>query len=241
MGELQSSVFSERVFAQMKGAYNNLRLVLVIVACIFSLPDSGRGQGSLTVPLDEPVAGRSVEARADFKDIARLDPTIVLDIRYATKNNFTGKAVYPVARCLLRDDIAERLIRVHHALRAKGLGLRIYDCYRPLSVQKKFWAILPDERYVADPSKGSRHNRGAAVDVGLVDAAGNALAMPSEYDDFSEKAHRAYSAAPEAALKNRVILEEAMKHEGFIPFPTEWWHFDGPGWEAYPVSDFPLD
>lgn len=219
---------------------NVLLLRLGLVAACIALPDPGYCQGGTAAPLNWTVAGGAVESRADFKDIAKLDATIVLDIRYATENNFIGKAVYPAARCLLRADIAERLIRVHHALRAKGLGIKVYDCYRPLSVQKRFWAILPDERYVADPSKGSRHNRGAAVDVGLVDAAGNTLAMPSEYDDFSEKAHRSYSAAPEAALKNRGILEEAMKQEGFIPFLTEWWHFDGLGWEAYPVSDFPL-
>ena len=225
----------------MKGTCLSLRVVLILVSGILCIPDSGRGQGGPAVPIDKAVAGRAVESRADFRDVARLDGTIVLDIRYATENNFTHKAVYPVARCLLRADVADRLVRVHQALRSKGMGLKVYDCYRPLSVQKKFWAILPDERYVADPSKGSRHNRGAAVDVGLVDAAGNALEMPSEYDDFSEKAHRDYQAAPEAALKNRGILEEAMKKEGFVPLPTEWWHFDGPGWEAYPVSDFQLD
>lgn len=212
-------------------------LGLILISFIIPMPGSGFVRGNPAAQ----VAEKTVEPRAEFRDITKLDETIVLDIRYATENNFTGKAIYPVARCLLRSDVAGRLVRVHHALRAKGLGIKVYDCYRPLSVQKKFWAILPDERYVADPSKGSRHNRGAAVDAGLVDAAGNALAMPSEYDDFSEKAHRSYSAASEAALKNRGILEEAMKKEGFIPFPTEWWHFDGPGWDAYPIADFPLD
>ena len=177
----------------------------------------------------------------DFVDISELDGSLVLDIRYATPRNFTGKVMYPVARCLLRRDAALRLIKVEQRLRAQGCRLIIFDGYRPLSVQKKFWNILPDERYVADPAKGSRHNRGAAVDVTLADLAGNPLAMPSDYDDFSEKAHRDYAGASLEAKKNCALLEAAMKAEGFDPFPTEWWHFDAPGWERYPVSDFSLE
>ncbi|NTU97809.1 MAG: M15 family metallopeptidase [Chlorobiaceae bacterium] len=176
----------------------------------------------------------------DFVDIGELDRSIVLDIRYATPNNFTGQAVYPAARCLLRRDAALRLLRVQEKLAEKGYRLVVFDCYRPLSVQKRFWEILPDERYVADPSKGSRHNRGAAVDVSLADSAGRLLAMPTGYDDFSEKAHRDWKGASPEALKNSAILETAMKAEGFEPFPAEWWHFDAPGWEEYPVSDFPM-
>lgn len=173
-------------------------------------------------------------------DISRLDPTIQLDIRYATSNNFTGRVVYPAPRCLLREDVAERLLRVHQKLKESGYGLKIYDGYRPLAVQKKFWSIMPVEDYVADPFKGSRHNRGAAVDVGLVDSEGNEVPMPSKYDDFTEKAHRDYTGATEEELANRALLEEAMQSEGFLPFPSEWWHFDAPGWDNYPVSDQPL-
>ncbi len=176
----------------------------------------------------------------DFVDIGELDPGIILDIRYATRNNFTGQAVYPAARCLLRRDAALRLLRVQENLAKKGYRLIVFDCYRPLSVQKRFWEILPDERYVADPSKGSRHNRGAAVDVSLADSTGKPLPMPTSYDDFSVKAHRDWKGAAPQALRNRGVLEAAMKAEGFEPFPTEWWHFDAPGWENYPVSDFPL-
>ncbi|MEI6757245.1 MAG: peptidase M15 [Chlorobium sp.] len=176
----------------------------------------------------------------DFVDIATLDNSIVLDIRYATSNNFTGKTVYPVARCLLRRDVALRLLRVEEKLKKRGYTLIVFDCYRPLSVQKRFWEIVPDERYVADPAKGSRHNRGSAVDLTLADLSGNPLPMPSNFDDFSEKAHRDYKGASPEALKNSALLEAAMKEEGFEPFPTEWWHFDAPGWERYPVSDFPL-
>ncbi len=179
---------------------------------------------------------------ADLKlvDVAAMDSTIVLDIRYATPKNFTGKTVYPSARCLLREDAARRLERVQQDLKSRGYGLKIYDGYRPVAVQKIFWRILADERYVADPAKGSRHNRGAAVDVGLVDSAGRELPMPSGYDDFSETAHRNYQGAPAPAIANSRLLEEAMVKQAFEPMPTEWWHFDAPGWNQYPVSDRPL-
>jgi D-alanyl-D-alanine dipeptidase len=187
-----------------------------------------------------PLLARGEAIDPGFVDITRLDPTIRLDIRYATDNNFTGKAVYPCSRCLLRKEVAEKLVRVNKDLRERGFGLKVYDCYRPLAVQKKFWEIMPDERYVANPAKGSRHNRGSAVDVGLTDLQGRDMAMPSGYDDFSERAHRDNTNIPESERKNSLILEEAMKKEGFIPYPTEWWHFDDAGWEKFPYADQPL-
>jgi len=176
-----------------------------------------------------------------------LDRTLVLDIRYATPNNFTGRTVYPAARCYLRRDIAERLVKVQAALRAQGLGLKIFDCYRPFSVQEAFWRIMPDRRYVLEPGrengrivKSSRHNVGAAVDLTLVDAQGRELPMPSGYDDFSVKAHRDYAGASAEAKANSLILERAMTAQGFEPLETEWWHFDGPGWRNYEPLDIPF-
>ena len=183
----------------------------------------------------------------DLVDLAAVDPTIRIDIRYATTGNFTGVAVYPVARCLLRRDAAERLARVQRRLRADGLGLLVWDCYRPFAVQERFWALVPDERYVARPERrdgrpvaGSKHNRGAAVDVTLVDAAGAALAMPTGFDDFSERAHRGAPGVPPVARANAERLEAAMVSEGFEPLPTEWWHFDAPGWQSAELLDVPL-
>ncbi|HWQ55632.1 MAG TPA: M15 family metallopeptidase [Bryobacteraceae bacterium] len=177
---------------------------------------------------------------ADLVDIRDVNPRIRLDIRYATMNNFTRAQVYDEAQCFLQADVARRLSAVDQDLKRQGLGLKVYDCYRPLSVQKKFWALVPDERYVANPAKGSRHNRGASVDLTLVDAAGREVAMPTPYDDFTAKAHRdARDVAPEA-VRNREILEKAMVRRGFLPLPTEWWHFDAPDWERYPVLDIPF-
>ena len=185
-----------------------------------------------------PVLGSSTEPLADF---SRLHPAAILDIRYATPDNFTHQAVYPAARCLLRRSVAERLGAAAKDVEKQGLRLIVYDCYRPLSVQKKFWALVPDERYVADPAKGSRHNRGAAVDVSLADAGGKALAMPSAYDDFTDKAQRDYAGASPEALANRRLLEKTMARHGFTGLPTEWWHFDARGWEKFPILDIPLE
>lgn len=184
---------------------------------------------------------------AGLVEPSRQDTSLALDIRYATDNNFTGRTVYPSARCYLRADVAARLLKAQAGLRARGLGLKIYDCYRPFSVQEAFWRIMPDERYVLEPKreggrmvKSSRHNRGAAVDVTLVDAKGRELPMPTGYDDFSEKAHRGSPAATPEARRNSDILERAMAAQGFVPLPTEWWHFDGPGWEGFEPLDLPL-
>ena len=184
----------------------------------------------------------------DLVDIKTVDPTIVVDMRYATANNFTGQQIYPVAKCYLRRDIADHLHKVQQSLQQRGLGLKVWDCYRPFSVQEKLWAIKPDTRYVARPvetdgvpTEGSKHNRGAAVDVTLVDSAGNEQPVPTDFDDFSDRSHRnVLRGVSKQALRNMRLLEVAMVREGFEPLPTEWWHFDGPGWEKYSLSNAPL-
>lgn len=183
----------------------------------------------------------------DLVDIGDIDSSIALDMRYATADNFTGVVVYPVARCLLRRDVAERLARVQAAVVERGLSLLLWDCYRPFSVQEQFWALVSDPRYVARPArsggvpvKGSRHNRGAAVDVTLVGRDGQRLEMPTEHDDFTRRAHRGHRGASPTARRNAELLESAMVAEGFLPMASEWWHFDGPDWRRYPLQDVPL-
>jgi D-alanyl-D-alanine dipeptidase len=177
------------------------------------------------------------EVLTDFHSLA---PETILDLRYATANNFLKRRLYPKARCLLRPAVARALATVAEDLRPQGLRLKVFDCYRPLSVQKQLWAILRDERYVADPAKGSRHNRGAAVDVTLTDAAGRELTMPTGFDDFSERAHRDFRELPPERIRNRERLEAVMRRHGFEGLPTEWWHFDYRGWERYSILDRPL-
>ncbi|MFH1725961.1 MAG: D-alanyl-D-alanine dipeptidase [Elusimicrobiota bacterium] len=189
-------------------------------------------------PSREDPASPSSEPLIDIRDV---DAGILVDIRYATDDNFTGKALYPAGRCLLRRSVAERLRSVRSDLAAVGLGLKVWDCYRPLAIQRELWALVPDPRYVADPEKGSRHNRGAAVDLTLVDAQGRELEMPTGYDDFTPKAHRDYAQGSPEALRNRTALERAMSKRGFIGLRTEWWHFDAPGWRGYPLTDVPLE
>lgn len=180
-------------------------------------------------------------AQADLVEVITVVPDAVLDIRYATANNFTGRVVYPSARCFLARDAAYALRDVQEELRPLGYRLKIFDGYRPLSVQRQFWKILPDPRYVADPKVGSRHNRGYAVDLSLVDLAGNDVPMPSEFDDFSERAHPDYSDLPRDIIERRAVLTSVMERHGFRQFPTEWWHFDFQGWEDKPVLDIPIN
>ncbi len=178
-------------------------------------------------------------APGDFVDAASVAPTIVLDLRYATANNFTHQVVYPTARCLLRRAVAERLARVQQALARRGWGLALWDCYRPLAVQKRFFALVPDPRYVADPRQGSRHNRGAAVDVTLVDAHGTELDLGTAFDDFSPRAHRDARLSTDVITRRRT-LDDAMAQEGFVGMATEWWHFDARDWQDFPIADVPL-
>jgi zinc D-Ala-D-Ala dipeptidase len=173
-------------------------------------------------------------------DIEQTIPGVRLDIRYATADNFVKEKLYPVARCLLRKETAEKLARVQAALQKEGLALKIFDGYRPLSVQKKLWEKYPVEGFVANPAKGSNHNRGAAVDLTLVDKDGKELPMPSAYDEFSERAHRAYKGGTAEERKHRGILEKAMESEGFKGLKSEWWHFDDTDAKKYPVLDLPL-
>jgi zinc D-Ala-D-Ala dipeptidase len=188
------------------------------------------------VQVVNPWANQAANA-SELVDIQTIAPNIHLDIRYATGNNFLGQAVYPRAQCLLRSSTAQRLAQVQIDLESQNLGLKVFDCYRPLSVQRKMWAILPDANYVANPKTGSRHNRGAAVDVGLVDQAGNALEMPTEFDDFSDRARADSPQASEAAKRNRRLLKDAMVGQGFQGLASEWWHFDDQDWRQYGILD----
>jgi D-alanyl-D-alanine dipeptidase len=179
------------------------------------------------------------EKPGDLVDVSTAIKDAVIDIRYATKDNFTGSVLYPVARCKLRRAVVERLVKVAAALRAQDRRLLIWDCYRPLSIQKVLWKKVPDPRYVADPKTGSQHNRGAAIDLALVDKAGKAVTLPTKFDEFTEAAHRDKALAGKAGVEAK-RLAEAMQAAGFVGMPTEWWHFDAPDSAKYALSDEPL-
>lgn len=174
----------------------------------------------------------------DLVEVVTLDPTIKLDIRYATKNNFLGRPVYKQARAFLQRPAAEALVRINQALRKQGYGLIIHDGYRPWYVTKMFWDATPEDKkiFVADPAKGSRHNRGCAVDLSLFDLkSGLQVKMPSEYDEMTERSHIDYSCATAEAKGLRERLRSAMAAEGFAVYEPEWWHYDYKDWQEYPI------
>lgn len=174
--------------------------------------------------------------------LGSIDSTIVMDVKYATTNNFVGKVLYPTDKVYMRKIVAEKLSEANRYLRENyNLAIKIFDGYRPLSVQKLMWEILPDPRYVADPSKGSRHNRGAAVDITLIDENGNEIEMGTPYDDFTEKAHYDYEELSDDVKANRKLLRDVMIKFGFEPLETEWWHFDFKGWEKFSILDYQIN
>lgn len=168
-------------------------------------------------------------------------PDVVLDIRYATPSNPTGKPLYPFPAAFLRRSTAVKLKTAADVLRAKGFRLVVYDAYRPLASQKALWAAKPDPLYVADPKKGSAHNKGAAVDVALADPAGEPLAMPSPFDDFGPKAHHGADGVPADARERAATLKTAMEAAGFVALPEEWWHYRDASCGSWPLLDVPLE
>lgn len=193
-----------------------------------------------TTTVNQPPTERGDFLPPDLVDLAKFDPRLKLDIRYATTNNFAGEQVYGEPRAFLQKPAAEALKRVHDGLREKGFGLVIYDGYRPWSVTKKFWDITAQEQkeFVANPAYGSRHNRGCAVDLGLIDLKTSAPAeMPTDYDEFTPRAYPTYEGGTELSRRNRDILRRAMEAEGFKVYKSEWWHFDFQGWEKYRIMD----
>ncbi|MBP9723002.1 MAG: M15 family metallopeptidase [Gammaproteobacteria bacterium] len=169
-------------------------------------------------------------------NILDINNNIIIDLKYATKDNFLHKNIYQSTEAKLLKDVADALDKAQEEFKTHGVGLKVWDAYRPLEAQKAMWATLPDERYVANPAMGGRHTRGTAVDVTLIDLATNQeLAMPTEFDNFTEKAHREYSYLDSKIKANVELLESIMHKHGFIGLPTEWWHFDYHDWESRPV------
>lgn len=202
-------------------------LVWILITSVFA-----RAQGA--PPKEEN------KREADLVELVTLDKTIKLDIRYARTDNFVGKVVYPEARAFLQKPAAKALLRVHKKLKKRNLGLVIFDGYRPWSVTKLFWEVTPEDKrkFVADPKTGSKHNRGCAVDLSMFDLkTGKLVEMPTDYDDFTDKASPNYEGAAETQKKNRDLLRRMMEAEGFIVNPNEWWHFDYKDWMDYAIYD----
>ncbi len=232
------------------------RLISVCLALATAL-GVGAGVASAQSFTQRPVAELIKEARAatpphwpqtrskpDLVEITTLDPTLRLDIRYASKDNFLHTPVYGEAKAFLQRPVADALVRVNHALLRSGFALRIHDAYRPWWVTKVFWEATPPENheYVADPAKGSVHNRGCAVDLDLIRLAdGAAAAMPSDYDEMSPRSHSDYAEGSAEARRNRDLLRASMEAEGFKVLKEEWWHFDHVTSADYPNMNLPFE
>jgi D-alanyl-D-alanine dipeptidase len=181
---------------------------------------------------------------ADLVELVKLDPTIKLEIRYATTNNFLGAKFYDEARAFMQRPAAEAVVRANEQLRAQGWGLLIHDAYRPWYVTKMFWDATPlDKRWlVANPARGSLHNRGSAVDLTLFDLkTGKPVEMPSTYDESTERAHADYPGGTSRQRWLRAVLRRAMEAQGFSVNPDEWWHFDYKDWRDYAIGNIPFD
>ena len=191
---------------------------------------------SLTAQKKQSAKHPSIEDK--FVNIKTLSPEILLDMKYATADNFLGQVVYDCAECYLRQATAQALVAAQKDFVARGYSLKLFDCYRPLSVQKKMWKILPGTHYVANPAKGSKHNRGAAVDLTLVEiATGKEVDMGTPFDTFSPKAHHSYTDLPKEVLVHRQLLKEVLGKHNFKPIFSEWWHYEYRPEMTSPVED----
>jgi len=215
-----------------------LLCLLLHVTILFAQPQRNPYNLDLMVTAEAYYHAVTSNNNNEMIDLQRIIPGLVLDIRYATTNNFTGQKLYDSARAFLRRPVAEALLKVQKELNKQGIALKVMDAYRPYSVTLKFYNIYRNTSFVAAPWIGSRHNRGAAVDLSLIDLkTGNELLMPTPYDEFSERAHPDYTDLPEEAIRNRNLLIRIMSENGFSVFQTEWWHFDFRGWEQFGLLD----
>ena len=171
-------------------------------------------------------------------DLREIIPDAIFDVRYATANNLIGRPLYPTADVFMRKPAALALRQVHENLKQLGFGLVFHDGYRPYEITELFYEVIKDTTYVADPRKGSRHNRGMAIDLSMFDRkTGQMVKMPSEYDETTQRAHHDYQEGDVEALQNRQILKDAMLDVGFQIYPFEWWHYDFKGWDQCQTYD----
>lgn len=218
--------------------------VVVLGLCVSgtALAQDG-GAAKPTGDAAKPTKAKGAKAGdiAPLVDATTVVEDLALDLRYATADNFLKKQVYPdTARCLLLPESARKLKAAADVLRPKGYRLKVYDCYRPRAVQYEMWKIMPVPGYVADPRKGSNHNRGGAVDLTMVTLEGKEVEMPTAFDTFTPEAHHGYAGGSEASRKHREVLREAMEGAGFAPNRMEWWHYDLPDAKSRPVLDVPF-
>ncbi|MEI6141754.1 MAG: M15 family metallopeptidase [Mariniphaga sp.] len=234
----------------MRHLKNILIFIFLFVSLIFPVTSLGQMKvGKLNpygLEITQTIKAYNDEVRLNpqmrMVDLEKTIPGIRMDIRYATKNNFTKEVIYTEPKAFLRKPVAEALKKVQDSLAIYRLGLKIFDAYRPYAATLRFYEVYPDTNFVANPRKGSRHNRGCAVDLTLIElTSGKELSMPTPFDDFSPKANPEYKELSEPVLTNRKFLFSIMAHFGFKPISTEWWHFDYSGWADYKLMDLSFE
>ncbi|MCE3283116.1 MAG: D-alanyl-D-alanine dipeptidase [Chitinophagaceae bacterium] len=196
----------------------------------------------LTADSSKHISDNQLDTGKSMVSLTKYLQPLICDWKYATKDNFTGQVLYTNPEAFLRLPAAKALRAVQEELKLQNLSLKIFDAYRPYSVTKMMWEIVQDERYTANPAKGSGHNRGAAVDVSIVNLTTRVeLPMPTPYDDFSEKAHHDYMKLDSAQLHNRKLLRNVMEKHGFVALETEWWHYYLRNPEQFELLDLDFD
>lgn len=215
----------------------------VTILLLISFIADAQNKYGLT-PTDYAGYIKSIQTNPDKElvDLEKFIPGIVLDIRYATTNNFTGEKIYHLAKAYARKPVAEAVKKAQAELVKQGLGIKIFDAYRPYSATVKFYEVYKDTTYVASPYRGSRHNRGCAIDMTIVNLkTGEELPMPTEYDSFKKEAWPSTSVKDPVIRKNRQLIIDVMQKYGFKVNGSEWWHFDFIGWNKYEVMDIDFE
>jgi len=209
-----------------------LFLIFFILSCGKKKPTPDKPTVKTPTSTQSPTTTKQQSPKKTFDydttqwlDLADLEASIIIDMRYATTNNFVKEKMYECGRCFLRPEAAKAVVQAHHLLQEGGMGLKMLDCFRPLPVQQKLWDKFQNPSYVTPPSKGSMHNRGLATDLTIVDANRNELDMGTEFDYFGKEAHHTYLEHSDEILANRKLLKETMASLGFGHIRTEWWHY----------------
>ncbi len=226
-----------------------LRQIIFIAGCTLSLSACSLHKDTISFKTQTPltdtaqqkiVSEEEIELENGFTELISLESSIKIDIKYATTDNFVKEKMYNCGKCFLRPEVAEAIVKAQKQLGKKGYGLKMFDCYRPRPFQQRLWDKVPDDRYVTNPKKGSMHNRGAAVDLTLVDKNGKELDMGTPYDFFGEKAYQTCTDLPKNVLENRKLLNSTLESVGFKTIRTEWWHFSYTK-KKYALSDWLWD
>ncbi len=221
-----------------------LSALLIALSALSSYAQNEPNKHGLKVVNNYKLYQKDVAKNPDLElvEIKKAIPSVVLDIRYATTNNFMKEVMYRQPRAFARKPVVEKLKAIQAALNNDGYGLKIYDGYRPYDVTVLFYEKASDKNFVANPAKGSKHNRGCAIDLSIIDLkTGKDVPMPTPYDSFEAAASATYEDLPAQIIKNRDYLIKMMEANGFKVLPHEWWHFDFIGWQNFDLMDIPFE